>query len=83
MVNGIPDDRPDGVLRGVLAHVLAPPLDLRPEADHPHPLACLMQITHKNHFLSRKATLKSIAGTCIEPSRQKALSTSTLRILRK
>ena len=68
MVNGIPDDRPDGVLRGGLAHVLAPPLDLRPQADHPLTLAGLMQITYENHRLSGKEPLKSIAGTRIEPS---------------
>ena len=83
MVNGIPDEPPDWVLKGGLAHLLAPHLGLRPHTDHPLALDGLMQITYENHRLSREAPLKSIAGTRIEPSGLKFLSSFTLRFLRK
>ena len=83
MMNGSPSERPDWFLRGVLAQGLAPPLGVRTQTAHPHPLTGLMPITHKNHRLSRTAPLKSIAGTRIEPSCQKVLSGFTLRFLRK
>ena len=45
-----PVEPPDWVLKGGLAQVLAPPLGLRPTI---RISAGLMQITHKNHRLSR------------------------------
>ena len=83
MVKGSPGERNDWVLKGGLAQGLAPHLGLELQTDYQLILAGLMQITHKNHLLSSNAPLKSFAGTRIEPSCKKALSTSTLRILRK
>ena len=53
MANGSPGDRPEWVLNGRLAQVLAPPLDLQTQNEYPLTLTGLMQITHKNHLLSR------------------------------
>ena len=47
MVNGSPGDRPDWVLRGVLAQGLALHLSLGLQTRHPLTPAGLMQITHK------------------------------------
>ena len=59
MVNGIPDEPPDWVLKGGLAQGLAPPLDLQTQNEYPLTLTGLMPITHKNRLLSRDLQRRS------------------------
>ena len=71
-----PVEPPDWVLKGGLAHLLAPPLDHRPQTDHPLTLAGLMPITHKEPRSQQVLTAQIPVTDCLAPLSQKGLGMS-------